>query len=333
MSYLAGSFKTTDAIGNREDLEDLIYNISPTETPFMSQIAGRSKCKATYHEWQVDSLAAAAANEVVEGNDATFTTAAPTTRVGNRTQISEKTIVVTGTQEVVDKAGRDSEYEYQAAKRMAELKRDMEYILTGNQGSSAGSGSAARRLGSLEAWYDTNTYRGGSVGGSAGGADGGFSSGNVLAATDATAAAQRTFTEALLKTALAAAWSQGGQPDIVMVGPVNKQMASQFDGIATLYRDTGTSKKQASILGAADVYVSDFGEVRIVPNRFSRDRTAHILDSEYWSVAYLRSFKEQKLARTGDNEKGMINVEYTLVSKNEKASAVIADLTTTVTTL
>lgn len=322
MAYLAGTFTTHDAIGNREDLEDLIYRISPTETPFMSMIAGRSKVKATYHEWQTDALAAAAANQQVEGNDASFATAAPTTRVGNRTQISSKTVLVSGTQDAVDKAGRDSEYEYQAAKRMQELKRDMEFIVTGNQASSAGSKSAARRLGSLEAWYATNTARG------TNGANGGFAGGDVAAATDATVGALRTFTEAMLKTAMQQAWTQGGQPDTVMVGPVNKSRASLFTGIATLYRDTAGKTSNISILGAADVYVSDFGQVKIVPNRFSRERTAHVLDSNYWTIGYLRPFKEEALAKTGDGKKSQILTEWTLVSKNEAASAVIADLAT-----
>ncbi len=125
----------------------MIYDISPTETPFMSMIAGRGKAKATYHEWQTDSLTAAAINSVVEGNDAAFATATSTTRVGNRTQIATKTILVSGTQDAVDKAGRDSEYRYQMAKRMAEIKRDMEFGLTGNYASSAGSTSTPRRLG------------------------------------------------------------------------------------------------------------------------------------------------------------------------------------------
>jgi hypothetical protein len=152
---------------------------------------------------------------------------------------------------------------------------------------------------------------------------------NVIAAVDATAAAMRTFTEALLKTAMQQAWTQGGQPDTVMVGPVNKMKASAFAGIATLYRDTAQKKSNVSILGAADIYVSDFGEVRIVAGRFNRERTAHVLDSSKWEVGYLRPFKEEKLAKTGDGMKGQILVEYTLVSQNEAASSVIADLLTT----
>jgi len=327
MAYLAGTFTTRDSIGNREDLSDLIYTISPTETPFMSMIAGRGKVAATYSEWQIDSLAAAAANQKVEGDDATFATAAPTTRVGNRTQISGKTVLVSGTQEAIDKAGRDSEYAYQAAKRMAEIKRDMEFILTQNQASSAGTNTgAARRLGGLESWYTTNTSRGGSAGGVT---SGGFAAGDVVAPTDATPAAQRTFTEAQLKTAMQQAWTQGGSPDYVMVGPVNKMKASAFAGIATLYRDTAGKKTGVSILGAADIYVSDFGEVKIIANRFSRERVAHVLDSNFWEVGYLRPFKEEKLAKTGDGMKGQIIVEYTLKSLNEGASAVIADLLTT----
>lgn len=319
MAYLAGTFGTTDAIGNREDLSDAIYQISPTETPFMSMLAGRGRAKATFHEWQTDTLASAAVNQVVEGNDATFSTAAPTTRVGNRTQISTKTVLVSGTQDAVDKAGRESEYEYQEAKRTAELKRDMEFILTGNYASSAGNHGLAPRLGSLETWYTTNVQRG------TAGASGGFSSGNTVAASDGT---QRTFTESLLKTAMQQAWSSGGQPDSVLVGPVNKQMASRFAGIATLYRDTAGKKTGISILGAADIYVSDFGEVKIIPGRFNRDRTAHVLDTEYFSVDYLRPFKTEALAKTGDGRKSQIIVEYTLRVGNEASSAVIADLTT-----
>ena len=323
MAYTTGSFKTTDAIGNREDLSDVIYNISPTETPFMSMIAGKGKAKATYHEWQIDALAAAGINSVVEGNDAVYSTATPTTRVGNRTQISEKLVSVTGTQEAVDKAGRNSEYRYQLALRGQEIKRDMEFGLTGNYASSAGTGSVPRRLGSLEAWFATNSQRS-----ATNGADGGFSGGNVAAATDETAGGLRTITEAMLKTAMQQAWTAGGKPEYVLCGPVNKQKISAFAGIATLYRDTGSQMKQASIMGAADVYVSDFGQVKIIPSRFSRERTVTVLDPTYWEVGYLRPFKQQELAKTGDAMKGMLNVEYTLVSKNEAASAVIADLVT-----
>lgn len=318
MAQPANTFDSYDAVGNREDLSDVIYNISPTQTPFLT-MAKRLKAKATYHEWQTDSLAAVDdTNAVIEGDDATLDASNPTTRVGNYTQISDKTVVIAGTQEAVDKAGRKSELSYQIAKKGKELKRDMEAILTRNQASVAGNSSTARKLGSVEAWIETNVDRGGT------GASGGFSGGTVSAATDGT---QRAFTEDLLKSVLASVWAAGGDPGIIMVGPHNKQTASGFTGIATQYRENkGT--KQATILAAADVYVSDFGEHRIVPNRFSRDRTALVLDMEYWGVAYLRPFQQFQLAKTGDNEKRQMLAEYTLASLNEAASGVVADLTT-----
>ena len=318
MAVVAGTMLTYDSVGNREDLSNVIYNISPEDTPFLSN-AARMKATSTFTEWQTDSLAAAAANQAIQGDDASYTTPAPTVRVGNRCQISRKTLSVSGTQRAVTTAGREDEFEYQLAKRSAEIKRDMEFILTGNQASSAGSLTVAARLGSLEAWYTANTSRG------VNGTSGGFSSGNVAAATDSTAGALRTLTEAMLKLCIKNAWNEGGDPRMIMVGATNKQRISTFTGIATLYRDTA-GKKMASILGAADIYISDFGEHKIVANRFSRGRTLHALDMDYWGVGYLRPFKTEKLAKTGDADKAMLLVEYTLVSKQESASGVIADL-------
>jgi hypothetical protein len=321
MTAVAGTTVTYGLIGLREDLEDSIYMISPEDTPFLS-MASRARAKAVRHEWQIDTLAAAAANAVAEGDDASFTTIAPTTRVGNRLQISRKTVIVSGTAEAVDAAGRDSEYEYQFAKRVAELKRDMELILTNNQASSAGTNVAPRTLGSLEAWIATN--RSGGAGTTHGG---GYSGSDVVAETDGTAGALRSLTEALLKTQLSNCYTQGGNPKYMMVGPFNKQEASEnFAGIATQYREN--KRAPAVIIATADVYVSDFGEISIFPNRFSRDRTALILDMEMWAVAYLRPFRNVKLSKTGDAEKGMAIVEYTLVSRNEAASAKITDLRT-----
>src|SRR5690606_37284333 len=182
-------------------------------------------------------------------------------------------------------AGRKEELSYQIAKRSRELKRDMEQRLTGNYGSIAGNATTtARETAGVEAWLTGNVDRG------SGGADGGFSAGIVTAATDGT---QRAFTEDQLKAVIEMCWTEGGNPQVIMVGPHNKQAASGFGGIATLYRDTAGSSKPATILGAADVYVSDFGEHRIVPNRFSRDRTALVLDPEFWEVRYLQPFRVQ----------------------------------------
>lgn len=320
MTVVAGTYVTYQVTGNREDLSNVIYNISPEDTPFMSNIA-RMKATATKTEWQTDALAAPGANAQLEGDDATYTTPVATTRVGNRTQISRKTLIVSGTQRAVDTAGREDEFEYQLAKRSAELKRDMEFILCSNQASSAGSLAVARTLGGLEAWYTSNTQRGPN------GTSGGFSGGDVSAATDTTAGGLRTFTESMLKTAVRQAWSVGGYPTFVMTGPVNKQRSSTFAGIATQFRDQqGKTATQVAILGGAGIYISDYGEHKIIANRWSRDNTVHVLDLDYWGVAYLRPFFTKQLAKTGDADKAGLWVEYTLVSKNEAASAVIADL-------
>jgi len=316
------TYMTYAAKGNREDLEDIIYDISPTDTPFLSN-AGRVKASAVFHEWQTDALTAAAANKQLEGADNTANTLAATTRYGNYCQISSKGIVVSGTQEAVNKAGRDSEFKYQIAKAGKELKRDMEFALTQNQASSAGTSAAARSLGSVESWLFSAT---GNVVDGTGATTPEYSSG-VSAPTDA--ATPVTLTEANVKTVIQECWTDGGDPKVIMVGPHNKTVASGFTGIATQYRTSSIdSMKQGSILGAADVYISDFGEHKIVANRFSRDRTALILDMDYWSVATLRPIQQIMLSKTGDAEKREMLVEFTLVAKNPNASGKVADLLT-----
>jgi len=320
MAQVTGTFDTFSAIGEREDLQDVIYNISPVETPFLSN-AARMQASAVYHEWQTDSLAPAASNAVVEGNDASFATASPTTRVGNYCQIAQKTVLVSGTLDAVDKAGRKSEYSYQIAKRGKELKRDMEFALTQNQASSAGSSAVARTLAGIESWLATNDTKNTAADATA--TTPGFSSGTVAAPIDGTT--QTTITEANLKLAVQRAWTEGGDPKVVICGPVNKQYISGFSGIATQYRDN-PQVGQAVIIGAADVYVSDFGEHQIIPSRFNRERTVLVLDMDYWGVGYLRSMKVSPLAKTGDATKALLNCEYTLVSKNEAASAKVSNV-------
>jgi len=313
------TFQTYQSIGNREDLTDVIYNISPTDTPFMSSV-GKTKATAVYHEWQTDALAAAVANNAaVEGADATSLTVTPTARVGNRTQISTKTVQIAGTQESVDKAGRKSEKAYQLAKASSELKRDMEKTLLSNNVAAAGDSSTARTLGGLQAWLGTNAVLG--SGGTAG-------SGGTTARVSGTDAA---FTEAMLKSAVKQAFVQGGNPSVLMVTPTQKQVVSGFAGIAE-QRYQAPSNAPTTIVGAADVYLSDFGTLSVVPNRFmtadSGDggEVAFVLDPEYAAVAYLRPFQTNELAKTGDSEKTQLLVEYTLEVKNEKAHAIIADL-------
>ena len=313
------TFQTYQSIGNREDLTDVIYNISPTDTPFMSSV-GKTKATAVYHEWQTDALAAAVGNNAaVEGADATSLTVTPTARVGNRTQISTKTVQIAGTQESVDKAGRKSEKAYQLAKASSELKRDMEKTLLSNNVAAAGDSSTARTLGGLQAWLGTNAVLGSS--GTAG-------SGGTTARASGTDAA---FTEAMLKSAVKQAFVQGGNPTVLMVTPTQKQVVSGFAGIAA-QRYEAPSNAPTTIVGAADVYLSDFGTLSVVPNRFmtadSGDggEVAFVLDPEYAAVAYLRPFQTNELAKTGDSEKTQLLVEYTLEVKNEKAHAIIADL-------
>jgi hypothetical protein len=320
MALPAGTHQTYQAIGNREDLTDLISNISPTETPFYS-MAPRVKAKGVKHEHQTDSLAAPASNRHIEGDDSAINTAVPTTRVFNFTQIFKKAISVSGTQEVVDKAGRDSEIAFQLMKRGKEMKRDIEMALTQNQAGTAGATAVARSLGSVESWLSSNWTSMGSGSPVHTGFDGSI----VNSPVDATTVG--TFSEANLKAMIKEAWSSGGNPTVVMVGPVAKQNISTFPGIATLYKDAGSTSKGTRIVGAADVYVSDFGEHRIVPNRFQRGRTVLILDMDYWAVAVLRGMTKEKLAKTGDSDKWHLVTELTLESRNEKASAKIADVT------
>jgi hypothetical protein len=311
-------FRTYAAIGLREDLSDIIYNISPTDTPFMSSV-GKTKATAVYHEWQTDSLAAAAANAAVEGADASTATLSPTTRVGNRTQISQKTVGVTGTLQAVDKAGRKSELAYQLSKASSEIKRDMEFTFLNNTVQSNGTaGSTARVLGGLQTWLATNGDFG--SGGSAG-------SSGTTARTNGT---NRTFTETELKTVIKEVFESGGSPKILMVTPAHKQTVSAFAGIAA-QRYMAPSDAPTTIIGAADIYLSDFGSVSVVPNRFmlsgnSANEVAFVLDPEYAAVAYLRPFQTIELAKNGDSDRTQLLVEYTLEVKNEAAHGIIADL-------
>jgi len=315
MAIVANTFTRYSAVGIREDLSNVIYNISPEETPFISNI-GRENVKNTYFEWQTDSLAAASAsNAALEGDDvASFTAVSPTSRIGNYTQISTKNVVISGTLEALDKAGRRSELTYQLAKLGSELKRDMESALLANQSPVAGNTTTARRTAGLPAFIKTNTDFG------SGGAD----TAGIAARTDGT---QRAFTEALLKTVIAEVWESGGTPKMLMVGSHNKQVASGFTGIATRFRDVPAGQ-QAQIVGAADVYVSDFGTVNIVPNRFQRARDAFVVDPQFASMAVLRPIQQMELAKTGDAEKRLMLVEYGLKVNNEAAHGIVADLTT-----
>ena len=312
MAQPADTFSTYDAIGNREDLSDIIYDISPTETPFMSGIA-RVPATATLHEWQTDALdTASASNAVIEGDDATTTAATPSVRLGNRAQISDKVPRVTGTQRVVDSAGRGDEFDYQILKSSKALKRDMESALLANNAAVVGNDTTARELGGIEAWIATNDDFG------SGGASGSL---GTTARTDGT---QRAFAESDLKSVLASCFDAGGDPNMIMVGSFNKQAMSAFSGNAT--RNTNSSDQTLNT--AIKIYVSDFGELQVQTNRFQRSRSALVLDMDMWAMATLREFDQTPLAKTGDSDRVQIISEYTLESRNEAASGGVFDLTT-----
>lgn len=311
--------------GLRESLHDRIYNISPEECPFIMGAGRGPAAKQTLEEWQTDSLAAAdGTNAQLEGDDASFSTPAATVRVGNYCQIMRKTLILSDTLEVIDKAGRQSELAYQLAKRGAEIKRDLETVCLRAQAGVAGSAGVARTLAGLNAWVKSNVDFHTTTGGNP------TYTANVPDAvrTDGT---QRAFTETIAKSVIQSCWTNGANPNTIMVGPVNKQRVStDFAGIATRNFDlSNASPSPMAAIASIDVYVSDFGALRVIPNRFQRERDAWFLDFEYVELRYLRPLSQVKLAKTGDAEKRMMVQEVTLCVKQEAALGLAADLTTT----
>lgn len=324
MANPTGTFATYQQIGIREDLTDMIYRISPTETPFMN-MAERETAKATKHEWQIDRIpSAVATNQNVEGNNPTNTTVNPTTRVFNYCEIAQYAFQISGTAQAVNTAGRANEMAFQLVKYGLQMKRDMESGLSQANGFAVGATGTARVSASLESWMSTNWTTQNASPTSA--ASVGFVTGTgTTAPVDATTPA--TVTEANVKAIIRACWAAGGNPDTILTGPYNKVKVSGFSGILTnnIFQQAGG---QAKIVAAADAYVSDFGTLKVVPSRFNRDRTICVLDFNYWAVAYLRPFQSVPLAVTGDSNQRMILAEYTLVARNEATSGKVADLST-----
>ena len=316
MAQPTNIYTTYSARGLREDLENVIYDISPTDTPFMT-MGGRSDAIAVNHEWQTDALAAAVGtNFHQEGETLTASAATPTTRLGNICQISLNTKMVTGTLDAVSKAGRKEEIALQMTKAAKELKRDMETTLIGtNQSSTAMSAdTTSRKLGSLTSWVSTNVSTG----------SGSSNPGAGVARTDGTT---RTFTETLLKAAILAAYNSGADIKYLMMAPSQKQTFSSFVGVGGASGVSNFNEvSDQRIIGGMDVYVSDFGEMAVVPNRFQRSRDAWLLDPEYYGLAFLRPFTQREVASTADGEQRAIITEYTLVVKNEKALGAVYDL-------
>jgi hypothetical protein len=315
MTIIANTFTSFDAKGIREELANVISNIAPEETPFTSNV-GSENVSNTFFEWQVDDLAAVDVSPIIDGDDvASFDATTATVRVGNYTQIRRRSMIIADNLGFQDLAGRNDEVAYNLAKRGKEIKRDLETIYTGNTARSAGSASAGRVTAGLGAWVATNVNKAGD-GTNPTAADGSD------ARNDGT---QRDFTEAMLKDVMQKAYTEGGNPSMLMVGPYNKTVVSGFAGIAA-QRYQAPSDGPTTIIGAADVYLSDFGALTVVPNRFSRERDAWCLDTEYASIATLRPIQAVDLAKTGDAEKKMLICETGLKVSNEKAHGLIADL-------
>lgn len=288
----------------------MIDNISPTDTPVYSAIP-KAKASARFFEWQTDALAAAANNAQLEGDDvASFTAVTPSTRWGNYCQVSTKNFVISDTEEVVDKAGRKSEIAYQKAKKLKELKRDIETAIVQNGTFNAGSTTVARQTRGLAGWITQ-----GSVGAGAGAFP--VPSTN----TAAVAGTPRAFSEALVKAAMQAAYTAGGQPTMLAVRPSDKVIASTFTGNATRFEQADSNELNA----AFTFYVTDFGRLKVVPDRFL-DAAAYLLDLDHIKFRTLRPVEAKPLAKTGDAEKMLIVTEYGLEMTNKDASAVVRDL-------
>jgi len=320
MAVTANTNETYDVSTIREDLSDALASITPTETIFMSTIGTRN-VDNTYFEWSEVDLAAAGANRQIEG-DVGLSNSAPTNAVrkGNYTQISAKVVEVSSTNQAVNGVADAQSVARQVAYKLSEMKRDMEKMLLDNVAASAGASGTARQTAGLPAFLTSNTARGtsGADGTTSGTGEAGYPD---AAATDGT---QRAITEAILKGVIADCWDAGAEPSVVLCGSFNKQTISAFTGNATRYKEAEDSKLNAAI----DVYISDFGELQIVPARHIRARDVFVLDPNYAAVAYLQTAKQEPLAKTGLSERRLISAEYGLQVTSQKAHGVVADCTT-----
>lgn len=321
MAAPSNTATTVAQVGNREALTNILERVAPEATPFTSNIGAAQgvDVKGVFLEWQTETLATpSTSNAKLEGDDpSTYSNNNPT-RVGNYFQILDKPFAVSGTQEVVDKAGRKSEIARLTTIKSMEIKRDFEAECLENGASRAESGSNARLCGGILAWCETNTSRG------SGGTDGGFSSGVVAAAGNGT---QRTFTEALLKTVMQSIFNESGtaKTRTAYMSAAHKQAFSTFTGIADI-RTKAEGKTMPTIYGAAEAYMSDFGMIMTVPVAYGLTRDVLIADHDYLGVGTLRPLQRKRLGYTGDREEFQPIMEKTLVVKNEAANGVIADL-------
>ncbi len=314
MAQPTNTFDTYDSVGIREDLSNVIHNISPEETPFYSKSAKKA-AKNTLVEWQTDSLRASAANAHIEGDATTAEARTATTRLGNYTQIFKNAVVVSDSDDNVDNAGRAKEIAYQTLKIAKEQKLDIEKALFANNARAAGSSSAARELAGAPAWMTTNTVAG------SGGAD--PTGDGTDARTDGTQAA---FSQDNFDTVMQSIWVAGGKPDTVYLSAFQMNVALGFTG-----NNNQRSSVQAGderVVKSLAVYVTPWGSVEFMPSRENRSRDVMIMQDDMWEVASLRGTKNVALAKTGDNTTRQVVTELTLCAKNEAANGIIADCTT-----
>lgn len=314
MAQPSNTFATNDMVGIREDLVDVVYNISPVETPFTSGVR-HIEATSTTHEWQTDSLAAAANNAAIEGDDAQTGASSATTRLTNLTQISTKTARVSGTGRAVDAAGRADELDYQVMKRAKELKRDIELAALSNKAKVTGNDTLARQAAGVPAYMATNVSVG--AGGSASSGDG------TDTVTEGTA---RAFTESMLKDVIESAWTEGGSPNVIMARAFNRSIISSFST-----NRSNIQRAEDNVLHATfEVYESDYGELKIIPNRFGDESMAYVLDMDHWALGHLtgRAMTTFDIAKTGDSDAKQVLSEWTVEACQEAASGLVAGLTT-----
>lgn len=324
MAQVAGTTDSYDLVGIREDIEDIIYDLSPEDTPFKS-MAARGKAEATLHQWQTDALEAAGTNRQIEGDDASYATAIPTVMLSNYTQIVRKTLIVSRTADRVRKFGRDRETARLIVKRGKEINRDMEYALVRNQASSAGGSATARSSAGAESMITNRVLPATSNLGTTPG----YAAGVWASPTDGTAiGAGATLSEDMLKAAMELSWVAGGDASLIMTNTFQKKIAATFAGANKFAGNTVNISKtgKGSVIGSVDVYIGDFGEYRWKLNRWMRQSTLLLLDPEHLEVAWLDRIKPVELAKTGDADKMMLIGEFTLVMGNPSAHAKIQDL-------
>lgn len=294
----------------REDLSDAITLISPMDTPFMSSI-GKDKCTNTTPEWLVEELDDPATNAATEGADATYSAESAATRIANITQIIRDTLSISGTLEATTLAGRKSETKYQLGLKLKELARDAEYaLLNGVYATSP------RQMRGLVDWLDDATYYG---------TDTYYAFGGSKAATN-------DLTETIFNDRIQAAWAEGGDVDLVLASPAQKRIISSFN--ATNKITVNADQADRRVIATIDYYESDFGTVKVVPERwFANDTSGGVfydkvafVETSKWAVTYLRQWQTEEMAKVGDAMNYMILAEMTLRAKAPKANALIVNL-------